>query len=86
MRATNDSIPESFDWRNHGYVTRAKRQGICSSCWAHITAYLLETQNAIANQELLVLSAQQLIDCSSNEEWGNDGCDGGSVGLALRYT
>jgi hypothetical protein len=31
------------------------------------------------------LSVQQLTDCSSNTEYGNNGCQGGNVWNAFRY-
>ena len=31
------------------------------------------------------MSVQQLTDCSSNDEYGNNGCDGGNVWNAFRY-
>jgi hypothetical protein len=31
------------------------------------------------------LSVQQLTDCSSDSEYGNDGCQGGNVWNAYRY-
>ena len=31
------------------------------------------------------LSAQQLTDCSSNDNYGNNGCKGGNVWNAFRY-
>ena len=31
------------------------------------------------------LSVQQLTDCSSDSEYGNDGCKGGNVWNAFRY-
>ena len=29
-----DTIPESFDWRDLGYVSKPRHQLKCSSCWA----------------------------------------------------
>lgn len=31
------------------------------------------------------LAPQQLVDCASNDAWGNFGCDGGFVNYAFSY-
>lgn len=78
-------VPASRDWSAEGAVTEVKNQGKCGSCWSFATTGTLEGAWKIATGQLLSLSEQQLMDCSSNEKWGNQGCDGGAVEQALAY-
>ncbi|KAK4860136.1 hypothetical protein QYF36_017938 [Acer negundo] len=78
-----------------GAVTSVKDQGTCNSCWAFSTIAVLEGAHFKANNELLELSAQQLIDCSTDtcdstdEKKGskkcNKGCKGGYREVAFKY-
>ena len=69
------AIPTAFDWRNHNkmVVTRVYDQGACGSCWAWSVVMNVESMWALAGNPLPALSAQQMVDCSTN----NNGCGGG---------
>lgn len=73
--------PSSIDWREKNAVTNVKNQGQCGSCWSFSTIGALEGLRAIKYNELLSLSEQQLIDCSTE----NKGCQGGSMELGFEF-
>lgn len=73
------------DWREEGAVTAVRDQtGQCAGDYAIVTSEALEGVHAIASQQLIQLSPQQIIDCSNN--YGNSGCFGGSVPKSMQYT
>jgi hypothetical protein len=45
----------------------------------------MEAYHVIAGGTLTRFSPQQLVDCASNEKWGNFGCEGGIVPFAFEY-
>jgi len=75
----------NVDWRTKGVITVPKDQGACGSCWSFATAETIESYNALKTRNLLVLSEQQILDCTPNPNdcGGNGGCGGGTVELAV---
>ncbi|KAL0279687.1 UNVERIFIED_CONTAM: hypothetical protein PYX00_001188 [Menopon gallinae] len=78
-----EDIPEEWNWVEQGFVTPARDQGSCGSCYAFSIAGSAEGQNFRRTKTLQNLSVQQLVDCSVFT--GNWGCRGGSLRNALRY-
>lgn len=75
-------LPTSIDWVKKGAVAPVENQGQCGSCWAFSTKEGLEGVYAIKSGSMVVLSAQQLVSCSTQ----NLGCNGGDPMTAYAYT
>jgi len=78
-----NDLPASIDWRIAGAVSPVKDQGICGSCWSFGTTGTLEGTYFLKTGNRIILSEQNLIDCSWG--FGNNGCDGGEDYRAYQY-
>eukprot|EP00727_Mastigamoeba_balamuthi_P000939 m51a1_g10842 hypothetical protein (309) ;mRNA; r:24946-26034 len=67
------SIPSSFTTQ---YVSPARNQGSCGSCWAFTTAAVLEGAYMRSHRQTVAVSTQNLIDCANYGQRGWDGCQG----------
>lgn len=70
---------DAFDWEKQKKISRVKNQGSCGSCWAFSTTGAVEAMLQIRHNKSVVLSEQQLIDCSTS----NGGCNGGLMSNAI---
>ncbi|XP_075049130.1 cathepsin K-like isoform X2 [Mixophyes fleayi] len=75
------TLPDSIDYREKGYVTPVRDQGLCGSCWAFSSVGALEGQLKKTTGKLVVLSPQNLVDCDKE----SSGCEGGYMTSAFEY-
>jgi C1A family cysteine protease len=66
-------LPTNFDWTTKGAVTPVKNQEQCGSCWAFSTIGNVEGVHYLATKNLVSLSEQQEVACSTTDY----GCEGG---------
>nr|AET71138.1 cysteine peptidase isoform b [Sphenophorus levis] len=76
------SVPESIDWRSRNVVTPIKDQAQCGSCWAFAVVGSTEGAYALSTGKLTRFSEQQLVDCTTDLNYG---CDGGYLDDTFPY-
>ncbi|XP_015783352.1 cathepsin L1 [Tetranychus urticae] len=75
--------PTLVDWRTKGIVSEVKEQQECGACWAFSAIAAIEAANAQKTGKLVVLSEQNVLDCSW--KYGDQGCGGGYMDDAFLY-
>ena len=77
------SVPDSVDWSET--LSPVKFLDRCSGCYATAAAESVEASVYFLKRQKVVMSAQDIIDCSQIPPYGNKGCNGGSIGIAYKY-
>lgn len=73
-------LPDRFDWRERGAVTRVQNQGPCGSCYAFASLASLESQLLLRNQPRYDFSENNVVECHwEARAQGRNGCDGGNI-------
>ncbi len=75
-----ETLPPAFDARSRRWVTPAKNQGACGSCWAHAAVGTMESRLLKEGYPAFDLSEQQQVSCNTTMS----GCCGGS-GQSLMF-
>ncbi|XP_021703341.1 cathepsin L1 isoform X1 [Aedes aegypti] len=83
VQATQNSMPDSLDWRDKGFTTMAVNQKTCGSCYAFSIGHALNGQIMRRIGRVEYVSTQQMVDCSTSA--GNKGCAGGSLRFTMQY-
>jgi len=78
-------VPESIDWVSQGYVTPAKNQGKCGSCWAFGSVVSLEGAYKKTTGVLKDFAEQEYLDCVIIGREKN-GCWGGAPHKCFEHT
>lgn len=76
------SVPDTVDWVAQGYVTPAKDQGRCGSCWAFGSVVALEGSHKKATGVLKNFAEQEYLDCVFTTR---DGCTGGATHVCFDF-
>jgi C1A family cysteine protease len=84
LEINESNLPAEVDWRKSGAVSAVQTQGDCGDCWAFSTVGALEGLAKLTTDSLMMLSVQQMVDCS--QSYGNQGCYGGKIDYAFQYS
>lgn len=78
-----DHLPSTVNWVTQGAVTPVKDQGQCGGCYTFSSTGALEGQVFRKTGQLVSLSEENLLDCSSN--YDNQDCNGGTMQACFQY-
>lgn len=81
--SSRESNIDAIDWREKGIISPVQNQLSCGCCYAFAATELVAVAHRLQGTAAPVLSSQQVLDCS--QEYGNNGCSGGTLGASLLY-
>jgi len=84
---STDGLLDAYDWRENGFTNHIKNQLSCGSCWTFSVVANLEGAGFKETGQLVRLSEQELLDCSSKGTGTgtNAGCGGGSTDGTMQW-
>jgi len=77
--------PATADWHEKGATTAVNNQAKCFACYAFAACGAIEGAKYINTGKMQKLSAQQVVDCSTNPTFRNHGCKGGTMVKSYKY-
>lgn len=81
-------FPRRFDWRDRVPLSPIENQGQCGSCYSFATTFTVEALRAYKKNSRIILSKQELVDCSKpmvDSGYNNQGCKYGYPLEAYKY-
>lgn len=80
------ALPASVDWRAKGAVSPVQDQGQAGTCYSFSTSCAVESAHAIQTGNLVKLSEQQIVSCSTLSHGGpNMGVNGGQIAQTFTW-
>lgn len=81
--STTTAVVTPIDWSS--VVSPVKDQGTCGSCWAFASIASVEANFKLKYNSTILLSEEEIIDCTTGPAYGMLACNGGIGFFSLKY-